>query len=91
MNFEIQQVNNVVQEEITEIFRKMIDDIVLDLAPHDPELVDGINWLDYQGRKEGLDFYQICKKIMSKHDAKDRANTWMKTITRKTVGGERIS
>ena len=47
-------------------FRKMVDELV-DFSEHDPELADGIKWLDSQAQKKGIRsmiWYLKCYTIM---------------------------
>ena len=48
-------------------FSKMVDELV-DFAEFDPKLKEGIKWLDEQALKEGLTFYEMVHKVLSKHD-----------------------
>ena len=59
-------------------FVKMVDELV-DFAEHDPELDDGIKWLDKQAFKKGITFYDMVFEILYKHDVRERASDWYKT------------
>ena len=53
-------------------FTKMVDDLV-DFAQYDPELADGIRWLDEQARSKGISFYDMVFEVLYKHDVNSRA------------------
>lgn len=57
-------------------FTKMVDELVLTEAPKDPELADGIKWLNDQALKKGITFYEIVFQTLYKHDLKTRASDW---------------
>ena len=48
-------------------FNKMVDELI-DFAEFDPKLKEGIKWLDEQALKEGLTFYEMVHKVLSKRD-----------------------
>ena len=50
----------------------MIDDVVR-FSQYDPELADGIKWLDSLAQKEGISFYAKAYEVLYKHDAKEKA------------------
>ena len=43
-------------------FRKMVDELV-EFSAHDPELADGIKWLDSQAQKKGITFYDMVFEV----------------------------
>ena len=49
-------------------FSKMVDELV-EFSEFDPELSDGIKWLDDQAQKKGITFYDMvlkfCTNMMS--------------------------
>ncbi len=57
-------------------FTKMVDDLV-DFAQYDPELADGIKWLDEQARSKGISFYDMVFEVLYKHDVNSRAKQWL--------------
>jgi len=59
-------------------FKKMVDELV-DFAEYDPELADGIKWLDKQASKEGLSFYDMVFKVLYHHDVNVRASEWLRS------------
>jgi hypothetical protein len=59
-------------------FRKMVDDIVM-FADYDPELADGVKWLNDQAFKKGLSFYDMVFEVLYKHDTNTKASDWLRT------------
>ena len=59
-------------------FRKMVDELV-EFAQYDPELEDGIRWLDDQSRKKGITFYDMVFQVLYKHDVNQKASEWLRT------------
>jgi len=61
-----------------EFFGQMVDELV-DLSEHDPELKDGIKWLDEQSQKKGISFYDMVFEVLYKHDVNSKAKEWLNT------------
>ena len=57
-------------------FNKMVDDLV-EFSEHDPELKDGIKWLDSQAIMKGISFYDMVYQILYKHDVNEKAREWL--------------
>ena len=57
-------------------FTKMVDELV-EFAEYDPELADGIKWLDGQAQKKGISFYDMVYEVLYKHDIDSKAKTWL--------------
>ena len=64
-------------DKITDSFKKMVDDLVL-YSEYEPELAEGLRWLDQQARYEQLDIYQMVMKAMMINEAKSRARNWLR-------------
>ena len=62
--------------ESNTFFTKMIDELV-EFSEHDPELSDGIKWLDAQAQKKGLTFYDMVFEVLYKHDINSKAKEWI--------------
>lgn len=58
------------------IFNKMVDDLV-EFSQFDPELKDGIQWLDSQAQKKGISFYDMVFEVLYKHDINTKARDWL--------------
>ena len=59
-------------------FRKMVDELV-DFSEFDPELADGIKWLDIQAQKKGITFYDMVFEVLYTTDINSKAKNWLKT------------
>jgi len=59
-------------------FSKMVDELV-EFSEHDPELADGIKWIDGQAQKKGITFYDMVFEVLYKHDVNSKAKDWLKT------------
>ena len=57
-------------------FNKMVDELV-EFSEYDPELSDGIKWLDTQAQKKGLTFYDMAFEVLYKHDINSKAKEWI--------------
>ena len=57
-------------------FTKMVDELV-EFSEHDPELSDGLKWLDGEAQKKGLTFYDMVYQVLYKHDVNSKAKEWL--------------
>ena len=57
-------------------FTKMVDELV-EFSEHDPELSDGLKWLDGEAQKNGLSFYDMVYQVLYKHDVNSKAKEWI--------------
>jgi len=57
-------------------FTKMVDELV-EFSEHDPELWDGLKWLDGEAQKKGLSFYDMVYQVLYKHDVNSKAKEWL--------------
>ena len=57
-------------------FTKMVDELV-EFSEYDPELSDGLKWLDGQAQKKGLSFYDMVYQVLYKHDVNSKAKEWL--------------
>ena len=57
-------------------FTKMVDELV-EFSEHDPDLSEGIKWLDGQAQKKGLSFYDMVFEVLYKHDVNSEAKDWL--------------
>jgi len=57
-------------------FTKMVDELV-EFSEHDPELSDGLKWLDGEAQKKGLSFYDMGYQVLYKHDVNSKAKEWL--------------
>ena len=59
-------------------FKKMVDELV-DFSEFDPELADGIKWLDAQAQKKGITFYDMVFDVLYTNDINSKAKDWLRT------------
>ena len=59
-------------------FSKMVDELI-EFSQYDPELADGIRWLDDQAQKKGITFYDMVFEVLYKHDVNSKAKEWLST------------
>jgi hypothetical protein len=62
--------------ESQSFFTKMVDELV-EFSEYDPELADGIKWLDEQAQKKGVSFYDMVFEVLYKHDINSKAKNWL--------------
>ncbi len=72
------KLKGVIMLESHAFFSKMVDELV-EFSEHDPELADGIRWLDGQAQKKGITFYDMVFEVLYKHDVNSKAKDWLKT------------
>ena len=58
--------------------KKMVDELV-DFSEFDPELADGIKWLDAQAQKKGITFYDMVFEVLYTNDINSKAKDWLRT------------
>ena len=51
----------------------------VEFSEYDPELSDGIKWLDEQAQKKGITFYDMVFEVLYKHDVNSKAKDWLST------------
>jgi hypothetical protein len=54
----------------------MVDELV-EFSEHDPQLADGLRWLDKKAQKNGTTFYHEVYQLLYKHDANAKAKKWL--------------
>ena len=57
-------------------FTKMVDELV-EFSEHDPELSDGLKWLEREAQRKGLSFYDMVYQVLYKHDVNSKAKEWL--------------
>ena len=73
-----QRSTGVLMLESHAFFSKMVDELV-EFSEYDPELADGIKWLDDQAQKKGITFYDMVFEVLYKHDVNSKAKEWIST------------
>ena len=64
--------------ESSPFFSRMVDELV-EFSEYDPELADGIKWLDDQAQKKGISFYDMVFEVLYKHNVDSKAKDWLHT------------
>ncbi len=59
-------------------FSRIVDELV-EFSEYDPELADGIKWLDDQAQKKGISFYDMVFEVLYKYDVNSKAKDWLGT------------
>ena len=57
-------------------FTRMVDELV-EFAEHDPELKDGLQWVDSEAQKKGISFYDMVYQVLYRHDVNSKARDWL--------------
>lgn len=57
-------------------FVKMVDELI-EFSEYDPELADGIKWLDGKAQEKGISFYDMVFEVLYKHDVNCKAKDWL--------------
>ncbi len=73
-----QRLKGVFMLESHTFFSKMVDELV-EFSEYDPELADGIKWLDDQAQKKGITFYDMVFEVLYKYDVNSKAKEWLST------------
>ena len=64
--------------ESNTFFSRLVDQLV-EFSEYDPELADGIRWLDTQAQEKGITLYDMVFEVLYKHDVNSRAREWLST------------
>lgn len=67
----------IASEADDENFVRVVDDLIVS-AEGDPELAQGLKWIDIQSRKNGVTFYEMALIVLKKHMAERKAKEWMR-------------
>lgn len=59
-------------------FTNMVDELV-EFSEYDPELKDGLTWIDSEARKRGITFYEMVFMVLHKYDVDVKAKEWLQT------------
>lgn len=58
-------------------FSRLVDDMVLNDAPKDPELFERLQYLDLEARRKGKLFYDIVYDVLYRSDISTKAKDWL--------------
>ena len=70
--------NHTIMQKSFVFFTRMVDELV-QFSDTDPELAEGIKWLDAQAQQKGITFYEMVFQVLYKHDITNRAQQWLNT------------
>ncbi len=54
----------------------MVDELV-EFSEYDPELAEGLRWIDSEAQKRGITFYEMVFHVLHRYDADTRAKDWL--------------
>ena len=57
-------------------FQILVDDLI-EHSKKDPELADGIKWLDKKAQEKGITFYDMIYEILFQYDVSQNAKKWL--------------
>lgn len=60
------------------MFTRLVDELV-EFSDGDPELAEGLRWLDGEAQRRGITLYDMVFEALYRHDADVRARDWMRT------------
>ncbi len=62
--------------EANSFFTNMVDELV-EFSAYDPELAEGLKWIDAEAQKRGLTFYEMVFHVLHRYDTDTRAKDWL--------------
>ena len=62
-------------QDSNSVFVHMVDELVK-FSEHDPELAEGIRWLDGKAQQRGITFYDIVFEVLYKYNINSQARQW---------------
>ncbi|MDE1829047.1 MAG: hypothetical protein KGI25_01865 [Thaumarchaeota archaeon] len=62
--------------EANSFFTNMVDELV-EFSAYDPELADGLKWIDHEAQKRGITFYEMVFHVLHRYDIDTRAKDWL--------------
>lgn len=64
--------------EANSFFTNMVDELV-EFSEYDPELAEGLKWIDGEAHKRGLTFYEMVFHVLHRYDIDIKAKEWLST------------
>lgn len=61
-------------------FRKLVDTMILEIAPKDPELQERIKYVETTASNRDWTFYQMAYVVLQQHRLGRRAADWLKSL-----------
>jgi len=62
--------------EANSFFTSMVDELV-EFSEYDPELAEGLKWIDGEAQKRGITFYEMVFDFLHRYDVDTRAKNWL--------------
>ena len=62
--------------EANSFFTNMVDELV-GFSEYDPELAEGLKWIDSEAHKQGITFYEMVFHVLHRHDVDSKAKDWL--------------
>ncbi len=62
--------------EANSFFTNMVDELV-GFSEYDPELAEGLKWIDNEAHKQGITFYEMVFHVLHRHDVDSKAKDWL--------------
>ncbi|TLX82245.1 MAG: hypothetical protein E6K98_06020 [Thaumarchaeota archaeon] len=62
--------------EANSFFTNMVDELV-EFSEYDPELAEGLKWLDGEAQKRGITFYEMVFDVLHRYDVDTKAKDWL--------------
>ena len=62
--------------EANSFFTSMVDELV-EFSEYDPELAEGLKWIDGEAQKRGITFYEMVFDVLHRYDVDARAKNWL--------------
>ncbi len=66
-------------------FTNMVDELV-EFSEYDPELADGLKWIDGESQRRGVTFYEMVFIVLHKYDVNAKAKEWLEIDVYKKAG-----
>ncbi|MEO9276400.1 MAG: hypothetical protein ABI340_01280 [Nitrososphaera sp.] len=62
--------------EANSFFTNMVDELV-EFSEYDPELAEGLRWIDTEAQKLGITFYEMVFHVLHRYDIDTKAKSWL--------------
>ena len=62
--------------EANSFFTNMVDELV-EFSEYDPELAEGLKWIDGEAQKRGITFHEMVFHVLHRYDVDTRAKDWL--------------
>jgi len=62
--------------EANSFFTNMVDELV-EFSAYDPELAEGLRWIDGEAQRRGISFYDMVFHVLHRYDIDTKAKDWL--------------